>query len=190
MAGSSPTRAFWRITLRMAFPALCALTLLIFVRAFESFEVPALLGLPVGIEVFTSSIYTAVHRYPSQVGLASAYSVALLVITSAGVFAVARLSGTGSKYATMTGKGFRPRQIDLGRWRWFTAGIFLVYFLLIVAFTFFYVYIAFDPHQQADKDERQQAHGRPAIQRRYGRHPEHQKDRTVGIAAPCVRAGQ
>ena len=48
MAGSSPTRAFWRITLRMAFPALCALTLLIFVRAFESFEVPALVGLVVG----------------------------------------------------------------------------------------------------------------------------------------------
>ena len=44
-------------------------------RAIESFEVPALLGLPVGIQVFTSSIYQAMHRYPSQVGLASAYAV-------------------------------------------------------------------------------------------------------------------
>ena len=41
---------------------------------------------PVGIEVFTSSIYTAVHRYPSQVGLASAYGVALLAITTVGVY--------------------------------------------------------------------------------------------------------
>src|SRR6185503_15025945 len=47
-----------------------------------------------------------------------------------------RLSSRGSKYATMTGKGFRPRQIDLGPWRWFTAGIFIVYFLLIVVLPF------------------------------------------------------
>jgi len=106
------------------------------VRAIESFEVPALLGLPVGIQVFTSSIYQAVHRYPSQVGLASAYAVMLLAITTIGVYFQSRLSSRGSKYATMTGKGYRPRQIDLGPWRWFTAGIFIVYFLLIVVLPF------------------------------------------------------
>jgi iron(III) transport system permease protein len=36
----------------------------------------------------------------------------------------------------MTGKGFRPRQIDLGAWRWLTAAIFIVYFLLIVILPF------------------------------------------------------
>ncbi len=36
----------------------------------------------------------------------------------------------------MTGKGFRPRPIDLGRWRWFTAALFVVYFLLIVVLPF------------------------------------------------------
>jgi iron(III) transport system permease protein len=77
-----------------------------------------------------------VHRYPSQVGLASAYGVALLVITTAGVYFVSTLSARGSKYATMTGKGFRPRQIDLRRWRWFTAAIFVVYFALIVVLPF------------------------------------------------------
>ena len=55
-----------------------ATMLILFVRAIESFEVPALLGLPVGIQVFTSAIYQAVHRYPSQIGLASAYAVTLL----------------------------------------------------------------------------------------------------------------
>jgi iron(III) transport system permease protein len=136
MSGASVLQVLWRVTLKLTWPAILSTLLILFVRALESFEVPALLGLPVGIEVFTSSIYTAVHRYPSQVGLASAYSVALLVITSAGVFAVARLSGTGSKYATMTGKGFRPRQLDLGRWRWVTAGLFVLYFTFIVALPF------------------------------------------------------
>jgi iron(III) transport system permease protein len=62
--------------------------------------------------------------------------VALLAITTGGVYAVSRLSGKGSKYATMTGKGFRPRQIDLGAWRWLTAGTFVVYFVLIVVLPF------------------------------------------------------
>jgi len=136
MSGANIFQVAWRVTLKLTWPAILATILILFVRSIESFEVPALLGLPVGIQVFTSSIYQAVHRYPSQVGLASAYSVTLLVITTVGVYFVSRLSSQGSKYATMTGKGFRPRPIDLGRWRWFTAAIFVVYFLLIVVLPF------------------------------------------------------
>jgi iron(III) transport system permease protein len=136
MSGANVWQVLWRVTLKLTWPAIFATILILFVRSIESFEVPALLGLPVGIEVFTSSIYTAVHRYPSQVGLASAYGVALLAITTVGVYAVSRLSGQGSKYATMTGKGFRPRQIDLGAWRWATAAGFIVYFVMIVVLPF------------------------------------------------------
>ena len=71
MSGANVLQVAWRVTLRLSWPAIFATILILFVRAIESFEVPALLGLPVGIQVFTSSIYQAVHRYPSQVGLAS-----------------------------------------------------------------------------------------------------------------------
>jgi iron(III) transport system permease protein len=136
MSGANVFQVIWHVTLKLAWPAIFATFLILFVRAIESFEVPALLGLPVGIQVFTSSIYQAIHRYPSQVGLASAYAVTLLVITSVGIFFISRLSNSGSKYSTMTGKGFRPRQIDLGRWRWLAAGIFFLYFSLIVVLPF------------------------------------------------------
>jgi len=136
MSGANIFQVAWRVTLKLTWPAILATLLILFVRAIESFEVPALLGLPVGIHVFTSSIYQAVHRYPSQIGLASAYAMTLLVITSVGVYFVSRLSSRGNKYATMTGKGFRPRQIDLGAWRWVAAAIFIAYFLLIVVLPF------------------------------------------------------
>ena len=58
------SRSRGAITLRLSWPAIFATLLILFVRAIESFEVPALLGLPVGIQVFTSAIYQAVHRYP------------------------------------------------------------------------------------------------------------------------------
>jgi iron(III) transport system permease protein len=136
MSGANVFQVARRVTLKLAWPAILATLLVLFVRAIESFEVPALLGLPVGIHVFTSAIYQAVHRYPSQIGLASAYGMTLLVITSIGVYFVSRLSSRGSKYATMTGKGFRPRRIDLGPWRWLCAAIFVVYFLMIVVLPF------------------------------------------------------
>jgi iron(III) transport system permease protein len=136
MSGASVPQVAARITLPLVWPAIFATILILFVRAIESFEVPALLGLPVGIQVFTSAIYQAVHRYPSQIGLASALATTLLLITTVGVYFQSRLSSRGSKYATMTGKGFRPRTIDLGRWRYLTTAIFLAYFLAIVVLPF------------------------------------------------------
>src|SRR3954453_23481316 len=136
MSGASILQIAWKITLKLSWPAAVGSLLILFVRSLESFEVPALLGLPVGIQVYTSSIYQAIHQYPSQVGLAAAYAVTLLLITSAGIYFQSRLSLQGAKYSTVTGKGFRPRTIDLGRWRYFAAAMFIVYFVVIVLLPF------------------------------------------------------
>jgi iron(III) transport system permease protein len=136
MSGASVPQVARRITLQLAWPAALGSLLILFVRSIESFEVPALLGLPVGIHVYTSSIYQAIHQYPSQIGLAAAYAVTLLLITSLGIYAQSRLSSQGARFSTVTGKGFRPRTIDLGKWRYLTAAIFIVYFIVIVLLPF------------------------------------------------------
>lgn len=136
MSGASIGQIFWRVTLKLTWPAIFASMLILFVRAIEAFEVPALLGIPVGTQVLTSAIYQAVHQYPSQVGLASSYGTTLLLITTAGIYLQSRLTGKGSKYATVTGKGFRPRVVDLGAWRYVTAAVFIFYFALIVLLPF------------------------------------------------------
>jgi iron(III) transport system permease protein len=136
MSGASVPQIAWHITLKLTWPAIFATLLILFVRAIESFEVPALLGLPVGIQVFTSSIYQAIHSYPSKIGLASSYAVTLLFITAIGIFFQTKLSSKGGKYSTVTGKGFRPRAMDLGPWRYLTGAIFLLYFSFIVVLPF------------------------------------------------------
>ena len=136
MSGASVPQVACRITLQLAWPAAAGALLILLVRAIESFEVPALLGLPVGIEVYTSSIYQAIHQYPSRVGLASAYAVTLLLMTSVGIYLHSRLSSQGARFATVTGKGFRPRTIDLGGWRYVTATLFMLYFVVIVLLPF------------------------------------------------------
>jgi iron(III) transport system permease protein len=136
MSGASVLQTARRISLRLALPAALGSLLILFVRSIESFEVPALLGLPVGIHVYTASIYQAIHEYPSQVGLAAAYAVTLLLLTSLGIYAQSRLAREGARFSTVTGKGFRPRTIDLGRWRYLTAAIFILYLLVIVLMPF------------------------------------------------------
>lgn len=136
MSGASVWQTIRRITLRLTLPASMALFLILFVRAVESFETPALLGLPVGIEVFTSAIYQAIHRYPSDIGLASAYAITLLLVTSLGILVQNRITKETGRFQTVTGKGFRPRQIDLGRWRYATAGLYLLYIFILVVLPF------------------------------------------------------
>jgi iron(III) transport system permease protein len=136
MSGASAASVALRITLRMVAPVAFATLLILFVRALESFEAPALLGLPAGIQVFTSAIYAAVHRYPSDISLASAYAVVLLAVTCAGLWLQSRLAARGDRHATPAGRGNRPRQIDLGRWRWLAAALVAVYFLLVIGLPF------------------------------------------------------
>src|SRR3954451_19169444 len=136
MCGASVLSIAWKITLKLAWPAALGSLLILVVRSLESFEVPALLGLPVGIQVYTSSIYQAIHQYPSQIGLGAAYAITLLLITSIGIYMQSQLAYQGSKFSTVTGKGFRPRTIDLGGWRYFAAALFVLYFIVIVLLPF------------------------------------------------------
>lgn len=136
MSGATVPQTVRRVTLKLVLPAMLGGYIMLFIRALESFEVPALIGLPVGIEVYTSSIYQAIQSYPSQVGLASAYAAGLLVVASLCMVAQTRVTKEAGSFSTVTGKGFRPRTMNIGRWRYATATTFIVYVMLIVALPF------------------------------------------------------
>lgn len=146
MSGASVRQVATRVTFRLAWPAASAALLIIFVRAIESFEVPALLGIPVGIQVFTSSMYQAIQQQPSQVGLASAYATVLLAIAAVGIYWHSRVSNNARRYATVTGKGFRPRLVDLGHWKYVSAAFVTVYFLIMILLpSFVLIWSSFQP---------------------------------------------
>lgn len=132
MSGGRPLRTFWSISIRMGMPGILALLLLVFIRAFESFEVPALVGLAGNINVLTTNIYQSSRGqgFP-RYGEAGAYSVCLLIIVCGLIYLYNRLSRNAHKYQSITGKGYRPRVIDLGPLRWLGSGVLLFMFLLV-----------------------------------------------------------
>jgi iron(III) transport system permease protein len=132
MCGARFSTVLRRVTLPLVKPALLASLLIMAVRAIEAFEVPALLGMPVNIWVFTSRIWAAMNSLPPNYAQAGAYSVTLLLLASIGVFWYYRLTNRGKAFQTVTGKGFRPQTVDLGKWRWPLTGAVLVYFVVAV----------------------------------------------------------
>jgi len=132
MSGANRRTVLRRVTVPMMRPAIISSVLLMFVQSLESFEVPALLGLQNGIYVFTSRIYFVLREYPIDYGSAGAYALTLLAIAAAGVFIGARLSRNAKGFQTISGKGFRPRLIPLGRSRPLIGAAVIAYFMVAV----------------------------------------------------------
>ena len=134
MCGASILKMVTRITLPLALPAILAVALLIVVRSIEAFEVPALVGLPGNVKVLTTDIYLDMKQnVPPDFGYSSAFSVVLLVFAGALISLYSRLSRHASRYHSVTGRGFRTRQLDLGRARYLGGAVVLFNFLLILA---------------------------------------------------------
>ncbi|MGH7831482.1 MAG: ABC transporter permease, partial [Candidatus Binatia bacterium] len=146
-AGSSTATTFRRVTLPLMRPAMFSVILIVFVRGIEAFEVPALVGVPAKISVFTTKIFLAIHQFPSDFGLAGSYAVTLLVISTVGVLIYGRITRREERYATVTGKAYRPRVIDLGGWKYVTcASAFFIFFLAVVLPVFVLLWSSFIPY--------------------------------------------
>jgi iron(III) transport system permease protein len=130
-SGAGPLSTARRITLPLAAPALAAGFVLVFVRALESFEVPALLGLPAGIEVFTVTIYAAAHAQPGDLGLASAYGSLLVLVAGAGLLVYARLASGEGRFATIGSRTNTLPRVRLGRLRPAAGALLGVYVALV-----------------------------------------------------------
>ena len=114
-------------------PAILAAWTLNFVRAIESFDTPAIIALPAGIEVFTTRIYReALDSFPSNDNLAAAYGVGLLVIALIFVGIYQRMTAKVERFTTVTGKGFRPHKIDLGKWKGAASGLAVAMLFVMV----------------------------------------------------------
>jgi iron(III) transport system permease protein len=128
-----------RVSLRLMLPAFFSVVLLIFIRSFESFEIPALVGLPGDIRVLTTSIYLDSQRMPPTYGRAGAFSVLLMLVVAGTLYLYFHVTREGERFHTVTGKGYRPTLIQLGSWRYVTAALLLVYSFVLLVLPFLIV---------------------------------------------------
>ncbi|MGH7928346.1 MAG: ABC transporter permease, partial [Candidatus Binatia bacterium] len=137
ISGAGAWTTFRRVTLPTLLPALFGAFLYSFISSMESFEAPLLVGLPGNIYVYSTMIYFSTRLMPSH-GLAAAFAMSycLLAVFFVIIYQRVALRQT-ERFATITGKGYRPRVTRLGRWRWAAFGLFGAYFFLAVVLPLF-----------------------------------------------------
>ena len=135
IAGSKPVRTMLRITFPLAIPALLSALVLNFLRGLRSFETPVLQGSPGGINVFVSRIYDSMSVEYNP-GLATAYSSILIVLSILALLFYVRTTRFSERFATITGKGYRVKVIDIGKWKYLTFFLVFSYFLVGIAIPF------------------------------------------------------
>jgi iron(III) transport system permease protein len=135
VSGASSRTIVSRVTMRLMLPGLAAAFLYYLTSAFESFAIPLVLGLPGNVYVLTTKIYL-LTRSDDQ-GPASALGIVFILIALATVLFYAHLTRQSQRFSTVTGKGYRPRVMRIGRWRYAAAAFTLFYFVTVVVAPFF-----------------------------------------------------
>lgn len=128
-SGARPLRVLWTVTLPLVRPAIISVGFLMFVLAISTFEVPQLIGVPGRHHVFVTKIYDATKVFPPDYGAIGAIGFYVLIIATLGLIVSQRFVRS-SRAQTITGKGFRPTPISLGRWRWLAGTVAVGFFVV------------------------------------------------------------
>ena len=131
MSGASKLQTALRITLPLSAPAILSACILVFVTSAGIFGVPLLLGVPGRVQTLSTLIYRYINDYPSDFAAAAILSAALFIFTAV-LTLIQVLILRGKRFTTVTGKGYRPRTVDLGAWRWAGAAANTLYLLFVL----------------------------------------------------------
>jgi iron(III) transport system permease protein len=135
-SGVGRMRTLWHVTGPLAMPGIASAVAFSLVGAFEIFEIPALLGMPV--HTYTLSTWTYYLINPPQdlpnYGLASTYAVLTLVVAVGLLIAYRRLVHKRRRdFVTLLGRGQRRDLVKLGRWNWAVlAGVMAYCFITFI----------------------------------------------------------
>ena len=120
LLGAGRLRTTVRITLPLVLPSILTGALLAFVTSIALFGSQAILGIPGRVYTLPTRVYQ-VLGYPPNYPLASALSMALVVLTVAALALQRRALGRGGA-AAFGGRGGSVETAPLGAWRWLALG--------------------------------------------------------------------
>lgn len=117
VAGAGPLRTLQRVIVPVMMPAILVAIILGLIRSLEAFEIELILGVPIGLHVFSTKIHNFVTHEPPQFPPATALGSFFLLILLL-LVAAQRLYLGRRVFTTVTGKGFSTRPLSLGRWKY------------------------------------------------------------------------
>jgi iron(III) transport system permease protein len=129
--GAGLVRTTLTVTLPLVAPGILSGAIIVFVTSAGEFGVPFKLSAPYGWETLTTQIFSKAVGDDANHYLGATMSMALGAITALFIYIQQRYIAPRS-FTTVTGKGFRPNVIDLGRWKWVAFGYNIAFILVAV----------------------------------------------------------
>lgn len=129
--GAGLIRTTMTVTLPLVMPGILSGAIIVFVTSAGEFGVPFKLSAPHGWQTLTTQIFSKAVGDDANHYLGATMAMALGAITVFLIWIQQRYIAPRS-FTTVTGKGFRPNVLDLGRWRWVAFGYNITYILVAV----------------------------------------------------------
>ena len=130
-SGATIWQTVRRVTLPLVVPAIFSSGVLVFALMAGNFAIPSLLGTPAKLEFVTTTLYRLTQFSPPKFGEAAAAGAILMTVTF-GLFVLQRVYVRRRSYLSVTGKGFRPRLIKLGKWKPLCVFTIALYALVVI----------------------------------------------------------
>jgi iron(III) transport system permease protein len=115
--GGGKLRTALRVTLPLMAPAVLSASVFVFAEMLGAFAAAFVLGIPGRIYVVTTAIWEATLSFPPDYGRAAAMGLSLFIVMLV-TLTIAKLILQRGSHATISGKAFRPRAIEVGWLRW------------------------------------------------------------------------
>lgn len=127
-----------RVTFPLLLPGVVGVAIYNLMTAVHLFEIPALLGAPNGIHVLSTMLFFTVHASVGlpNYGVAGVYGMLLMVPMLIALYFYYRIIRASHKYGVVTGKGYRPRLMRLGRGKYLGLLFVLSYYTLALFLPF------------------------------------------------------
>jgi iron(III) transport system permease protein len=135
VSGAKPATVANRVTIRVMMPGILAAFVYALTGNLETFDIPAVMGLPAGIHLLSTKIYLLSKT--DDHGIASALGVVFVILAVFFVWWYSRLTRRIESFSTVTGKGYRPRQMRIGRFKYVAVGLVWLYLGIVVIAPFF-----------------------------------------------------
>jgi iron(III) transport system permease protein len=146
--GAGSWRTLIRVTLPVLRPAILAAFVLGVVRSLASFAVPSVLGMPGRVNVLATHLYEMIALgFATDYGKAAAVGMSVLATSVTLIYVYRALTAESERYVTISGRGYRPTVIELGRARipLFTV-VALLSFVMVVLPVAVLLYTSFVPY--------------------------------------------
>lgn len=118
--GANFRKTLRRITIPIAGAALLATCLYVLAMTMSTLDIPLVIGVAGNIFVFSSFLFiqtSSPDDARAAYGLSAAFAVLMIILAIILSWAYGRVLAKARNYEVITGKAFKPRIVELGRWK-------------------------------------------------------------------------